>query len=110
MACSKMPITDKMVKKGCLSVKLNVSILFLRTNAPKMDFVRNPHHNAQKFSGQIIKKAGLSVKWFWDKSMKICHLSVNPDEILAELGEQRHFFKKIVFFAWKIKNAGQSQS
>ena len=43
----KMPITDKMVKNGCLSVKY-----ILLT----------------------------------DESMKMGHLSVNPDEILAEIG------------------------
>jgi len=39
-------------------------------------FSVKPHHNSQKFT---------------DKSAEKSTLSVNLDEILAELGEQRHF-------------------
>jgi len=72
----------------------------------------NPHHNGQKFTDKSSKNAGLSVKCvlLTDKSAKMCHLSVNPDEILAELGEQRCLLKRYFFSQAKNqKNAGQSQ-
>ena len=53
-----MPITDKMVKNGRLSV--------------------NPHHNGQKFTDKSLENAGLSVKrvLLTDKSAKNGALSV----------------------------------
>ena len=48
------------------------------------------HHNSQKFT---------------DKSAEKSTLSVNLDEILAELGEQRHFFIRA-----KLKNALRIQA
>ena len=47
---------------------------------------------------------------FTDKSMKNGTLSVNLNEILAELGEQRHFLKKIVFHIKNQRDALQMQS
>lgn len=38
-------------------------------------------------------KLGLDLP-FTDASLKMGHLSVNPDEILAESVEQRHFSKR----------------
>ena len=79
-----MPITDKMVKNGCLSVKIQVfRTLFYGQMLRKMDFVRNPVL-ARCFSGLCI----------WQKLCRLRtgridengHLSVNPDEILAEIG------------------------
>ena len=66
----KMPITDKMVKNGRLSV--------------------NPHHNGQKFTDKSLEKAGLSVKCvlLTDKSAKKGTLSVNLSEISAESVER----------------------
>ena len=73
-----MAITDKMVKraKKCL-----LSVNF--------------HHNGQKFTDKSLKNAGLSVKCvlLTDKSSKMAALSVNLDEILAELAEQPAFKK-----------------
>ena len=66
----KMPITDKMVKNGRLSV--------------------NPHHNGQKFTDKSLENAGLSVKCvlLTDKSAKKGTLSVNLSEISAESVER----------------------
>ena len=66
----KMPFTDKMVKNGRLSVKIQL----FRT----------------RFYGQMLQKAGLSVKCvlLTDKSAKKGTLSVNLSEISAESVEQ----------------------
>ena len=60
----KMAITDKMVKNGCLSVKIQTfRTSVLRTNAPKSRLLSvNPHHNGQKFTDKSLENAGLSVK------------------------------------------------
>ena len=65
-----MPVTDKMVKNGRLSVKIQL----FRT----------------RFYGQMLQKAGLSVKCvlLTDKSAKKGTLSVNLSEISAESVEQ----------------------
>ncbi|EGM51077.1 hypothetical protein LRU_01389 [Ligilactobacillus ruminis SPM0211] len=65
-----MPFTDKMVKNGRLSVKIQL----FRT----------------RFYGQMLQKAGLSVKCvlLTDKSAKKGTLSVNLSEISAESVEQ----------------------
>lgn len=59
----------------------------------------NPHHNGQKFTDKLAKNAGLSVKCvlLTDKLAKIGFLSVNLDEILAELIKQHHFLKDSSF-------------
>ena len=56
-----------------LSKSLSFTAISMKTGALSV----KPHHNSQKFT---------------DKSAKKSTLSVNLDEILAELGEQRHFF------------------
>ena len=68
----KMPITDKMVKNGRLSV--------------------NPPHNDQKFTDKSPKNDGLSVKCvlITDKSAKMGTLSVNLYEILTHRPEQKN--------------------
>ena len=65
-----MAITDKCSEKRLLSV--------------------NPHYNVQKFTDKSLENAVLSVKCvlLTDKSSKMGSLSVNLDEILAELVEQ----------------------
>ena len=65
-----LPVTDKLMKKGLLSV--------------------NPHYNGQKFTDKSLENTVLSVKCvlLTDKSSKMGSLSVNLDEILAELVEQ----------------------
>ena len=50
----------------------------------------NHQHNGQKFTDKSPKNAGLSVKCvlLTDKPSKMCSLSVNLNEILAESVEQ----------------------
>ncbi|TGJ61395.1 hypothetical protein E4M16_04795 [Ligilactobacillus ruminis] len=59
----------------------------------------NHQHNGQKFTDKSPENAGLSVKCvlLTDKPSKMCSLSVNLNEILAESVEQYCCLKKVVF-------------
>ena len=89
----KKALTDKMVKNGRLSVKIQPFRPGFTDKCSKKRLVSvNPHHNGQKFTDKSPGNDGLSVKCvlITDKSAKIDALSVNLSEILAGLVEQ-HF-------------------
>ena len=87
-----MAITDKMVKNGRLSVKIQtVSDLGFTDKCSKKRLLSvNHHHNGQKFTDKSPENAGLSVKCvlLTDKSAKKGTLSVNLSEILDKSVEQ----------------------
>ena len=88
----KKAITDKMVKNGRLSVKIQPFRPGFTDKCSKKRLVSvNPHHNGQKFTDKSLENAGLSVKYglLTDKSSKKGTLSVNLNEILTELLERR---------------------
>ena len=59
----KMAITDKMVKNGRLSVKIQTfRPVFTDKCSKKPALSVNPHHNGQKFTDKSPKNDGLSVK------------------------------------------------
>ena len=88
----KMAITDKMVKNSCLSVKIQVFLIwFYGQTLQKPVLSVNPHHNGQKFTDKSHENDGLSVKcvFITDKSAKIGALSVNLSEILAHCPKKK---------------------
>ena len=59
----KVPITDKMVKNGSLSVKIQAVWTGFTDKCSKNPCLSvNPHHNGQKFTDKSPKNDGLSVK------------------------------------------------
>ena len=86
----KMAITDKMVKNGRLSVKIQTfRTRFYGQMIQKAGFVRKSSSKWSKIYGQITENAGLSVKCvlLTDKSAKTKALSVNLNEVLARCPE-----------------------
>ena len=87
----KKAITDKMVKNGRLSVKIQPFRSGFTDKCSKKRLVSvNPHHNGQKFTDKSPENAGLSVKCvlLTDKMDKNGRLSVNLSEIPDRLVEQ----------------------
>ena len=85
-----MAITDKMVKNGRLSVKIQTfRTRFYGQMIQKAGFVRKSSSKWSKIYGQITENAGLSVKCvlLTDKSAKTKALSVNLNEVLARCPE-----------------------
>ena len=86
----KKAITDKMVKNGRLSVKIQPFRPGFTDKCSKKRLVSvNSHHNVQKFTDKSLENAGLSVKCvlLTDKSAKTKALSVNLNEVLARCPE-----------------------
>ena len=95
-----------MGKNGRLSVKIQPFRPGFTDKCSKKRLVSvNPHHNVQKFTDKSPENAGLSVKCvlLTDKPSKMCSLSVNLNEILAESVEQYCCLKKVVFIHWELK-------
>ena len=88
----KMAITDKMVKNSCLSVKIQVFLIWFYGQTLQTAVLSvNPQHNGQKFTDKSHENDGLSVKCvlITDKSAKIGSLSVNLSEILAHCPKKK---------------------
>ena len=77
-----MAITDRMVKNGRLSVKIQTfRTWFYGQMLQKAALSVNPQYDGQKFTDKSLENVSLSVKYvlLTDKSSKMEVLSVNPD-------------------------------